>query len=454
MTSGIRFHLFGIPVTIDPSFFVIAALLGFGGGTLSFVVTWVVVVFVSVLLHELGHAVAFRIYGQHPRVTLQGMGGLTSGSAPLPFGPDIVVSLAGPLTGLLLLGVPALWLRSGGSVSETRDLVLRATVFVNIAWSGVNLLPVLPLDGGQVAASVLQRFKGVTGLQLARVLSMVVAGAAGLYALRLNYLFGALFAGFFVIQNYSDWRKAQVALRQQPLVAGYQALLGNDLAGATSEADRVLAARPAPEVAAGAVELKAWARLCSDGGRAASAELEALPPAATANPFLTGSLALDAGRTSEALDRFTEGFRLSRSGPWSLIVAEAVARHGLVGELADRLAATPGAGAEALVALQSHLHAAGRYPEAALVGQRAFDSGPPRSAAVAYDVACSWARAGKPGEALDWLERAADEGLSDAALLDGDADLEPLRPTARYQAVRSRMSAASDGGAPPPPPVL
>ncbi|MGI9032993.1 MAG: hypothetical protein ACR2HY_04800 [Acidimicrobiales bacterium] len=398
MSSGIRFRLFGIPVTIDPSFFLIAALLGFGGGSLAFVVTWVVVVFVSVLAHELGHAVAFRVYGQQPQVLLQGMGGLTSGSAPLPFGRDIVVSLAGPLTGLVLLGLPALWLQSGsGSLSLTRDMVLRAVVFVNIAWSGVNLLPVLPLDGGQVAASLLQRFKGHDGVQAARVVSMVVAAAAGAYALRLNYVFGALFAGFFVVQNYTDWRKVQTVASQEPLVAGYQALLANDFDTAMSEADRVLATAPAPEVAAGAVELKAWARLCSEGAAAASAELADMPPGVMVNTFLAGCLALDAGRTDEALDHFADGFRRSQSGsaggprsasraggprsasraggPWSLIVAEAVARHGMVGELAERLVATPGAGVEALERLQSHLHAAGRLPEAALVAQRAAAAG-------------------------------------------------------------------------------
>ncbi|MDQ6798155.1 MAG: hypothetical protein M3011_09090, partial [Actinomycetota bacterium] len=206
MAAGLRFRILGIPVHVDASFFVIAVLLGLGGGTVVFIVSWVVVVFGSVLLHELGHAVAFRIYGQKPRITLQGMGGLTSGSGPLTGSSDIVVSLAGPLTGLILLGVPAFLLQNPSGTSATWDLVLRELVFVNVAWSGVNLLPVLPLDGGQVAASVLRRFKGPDGQLLAHKVSIAVAAFAALLAYELNYVFGSLFAVFFIAQNYSSLR--------------------------------------------------------------------------------------------------------------------------------------------------------------------------------------------------------------------------------------------------------
>jgi hypothetical protein len=151
-------------------------------------------------------------------------------------------------------------------------------------------------------------------------------------------------------------------------------------------------------------------------------------------------MALEEGRTSEAIDAFAEAFGRSQSGPWSLIVAQTLARAGVVDELADRLLATPGAGAGALVHLQSHLFAAGRYPEAAGVGQRAFDAGAEEPAHVAYDVACSWARATRPDEALDWLERAVGAGLADRSLVDDDPDLATIRGTARYQAVTARMA--------------
>lgn len=453
--KGLSFKLGGIPVTVDPSFLVIAAMFGIGGGSLALAVTWVPVVFVSVLIHELGHAVAFRIYGQEPRVVLQGMGGLTYGSAGLPFGRDIVVSLAGPLTGMILLGLPAYLLEHAGPTSGTAGLVTREVVFANVVWSVVNLLPVLPLDGGNVAASLLRRFKGPDGQQAARVLSFVIAGVAGLYAYQIGFTFGTLFALFFAVPNFVEWRKHQQEGEQEPLIAGYRALVGNDLGTATRVADEVLATKPGPAVAASAVELKAWAGFCAGGAAAANAALEAMPDGATTNRFLTGSLALDAGRTSEALDDFAEAFSRGQSGPWSIIVAEAVARCGLVGDLADRLVVTPGAGADALAHLQSHLHGAGRFPEAAFTGQRAFDAGPDHPSYVAYDVACSWARAAEPDHALDWLERSADAGLVEPTLLEKDADLTSIRSTPRFEAVLARMRAAKDDRPPlPPPPPL
>ena len=450
VASGLNFPIFRLSVTIEASFFVIVALLGFGLGTLAFIVSWVVVVLVSVLLHELGHAVAFRIFGQRPRIVLQGFGGLTSGSGPLTEARSIVVSLAGPLTGLLVLGVPALVLADDVG-NSMRDIVLRELVFVNIAWSVVNLLPVLPLDGGQVTASVLRRLRGESGQLLAYKVSIAVAGAAAIYAYQQQYVFGALFALFFIALNYGSLREDRLTRQRQPLVPGYQALIRNDFDAAVAAADSVLATEPAPvpEVAASAVELKAWARLCTDSPEAAEAVLEDMPRGVTPNGFLTGTLALEAGRTDDALDCLAEAFARSQSGPWSVIVANAVSRAEVVDRLADRLLDHPGAGVDALVHLQSHLHAAGRFSEAATIGQRAFAAGPDNAAEVAYDVACSWARAGRTDDALDWLERAADAGLTDAALLGDDPDLASLRETGRYRAVVARMGEGHTGGVPP-----
>ncbi|MEN3315531.1 MAG: hypothetical protein V7605_1765 [Acidimicrobiaceae bacterium] len=450
VAAGLRFRIFGIPVHVDASFFLIAALLGFGGGTLVFIASWVAVVFVSVLLHELAHAVAFRLYGQHPRIVLQGMGGLTSGSGPLAGHRDIIVSLAGPLTGLILLGVPAFVLRGPAGSAATWDLVLRELVFVNVAWSGVNLLPVLPLDGGQVAASVLRRFRGDDGQRLAHQVSIAVAAAAALVAYQLNYVFGSLFAVFFIAQNYSALRDERLARQRAPLVAGYQALLAGDLDGAVAAADRLLSTTPppGPDVAAPAVELKAWARFRTGGAAAASTALEAMPPGVAVNGFLIGAMALDEGRTGDALDALAEGFARTGSGPWSVIVADAVGRAGAVDDLADRLLATPGAGAASVVALQSHLFVAGRFPEAAVAGQRAITAGVDDPAHVAYDVACSWARAARPDEAIDWLERAAGYGFADVAVAEDDPDLAGVRGTDRYRAVVSRMTGGH--GAQPP----
>ena len=98
MARGPSFSIAGIPITIDPTFFVIVAILGLYGSSLAILVAWVVIVTVSILVHELGHAFAYRRYGADPAIQLYGMGGLTTGIA-LPPKRTIVVSLAGAAVG-------------------------------------------------------------------------------------------------------------------------------------------------------------------------------------------------------------------------------------------------------------------------------------------------------------------------------------------------------------------
>src|SRR5690606_14490122 len=112
-TGGRRptFHIGDIPVTVELSFFAVVGLFAVMAPGLDALVLWVVIASVSVLVHELGHALAFRAYGSPAEIRLHGMGGLTAGQH-LPPARNLVVSLAGPLSAILLLGVPALLLDS------------------------------------------------------------------------------------------------------------------------------------------------------------------------------------------------------------------------------------------------------------------------------------------------------------------------------------------------------
>src|SRR5512147_2302977 len=72
----LRFSIAGIPVTVHPLFWLIALLLG-SSGDLLLIPIWVAVVFISILIHELGHAFAFRRFGQRSQIILHFAGGLT-----------------------------------------------------------------------------------------------------------------------------------------------------------------------------------------------------------------------------------------------------------------------------------------------------------------------------------------------------------------------------------------
>jgi hypothetical protein len=106
-----RFRVGPIPVRIEFPFFLVTVLLGYTGGRRSamFLLGWTVAVFISVTVHELGHAVVGRVYGGSTSIVLHGMGGLTfrNGGRYPSARQDILISLAGSATEIILLGIPA-----------------------------------------------------------------------------------------------------------------------------------------------------------------------------------------------------------------------------------------------------------------------------------------------------------------------------------------------------------
>lgn len=204
----LRFTLAGFPVQIHWTFFLVAALLGFSND-LRVLLVWVAVVFVSVLLHEMGHAFVGSRYGMHPEILLYGMGGLTSWRTGrrLTRVQSILVSVAGPAAGLLLGAI--VW---GITMIDMPDLnplgrmTLRSLLWVNIMWSVLNLLPILPLDGGNVMRSAVHILKGGADERLPRQISVAVAAAGAGVALMYGMTFAAIFAGYLAFSNYQALR--------------------------------------------------------------------------------------------------------------------------------------------------------------------------------------------------------------------------------------------------------
>ena len=144
---GATIRLAGIPIRVEPAFVLVLGLLGFAGrGTLLAAVEWVVLAGISILLHELGHAAAYRRFGVQPSIRLWSFGGLTYGEALTP-ARSVVVSLAGPVTGLLVgVAVAAVsWVVESvvNTGSPEFEEVVADLLYINIAWSLFNLLPVL-----------------------------------------------------------------------------------------------------------------------------------------------------------------------------------------------------------------------------------------------------------------------------------------------------------------------
>jgi Zn-dependent protease len=197
---GLRFQLFGFAVTIGVDFFLITLILGLQLRPGLELIEWVVVVAVSILIHELGHAFAVSRYGIHPEIRLWGMGGLTIYGFALPPRKSILVSLAGPLVGIPV-AVVAMVLRPWLPSSDPVALIVGDLIYVNLFWGVLNLLPVAGLDGGNVVANLFELAMGqrgrTPGLVLVGVCSVAIAiGAAltGFVYLTVVIFFFALFS--------------------------------------------------------------------------------------------------------------------------------------------------------------------------------------------------------------------------------------------------------------------
>jgi Zn-dependent protease len=192
------------------------------------VLVWVAVVFVSILVHEFGHALMQRRYGGHPRVTLYGLGGLASCNdcdrSPVR---QILILLAGPGAGFFLAGIIVAILKSLGHFDgftldwvpirwapfdlayyfennrlALMDLIIWDLLVINIMWGLINLLPVYPLDGGQITRELFTLRNPRAGIIYSLQLSAGVAVLFALYALIQNSIYTCAMFGILAYNNF------------------------------------------------------------------------------------------------------------------------------------------------------------------------------------------------------------------------------------------------------------
>ncbi len=189
------------------------------------VVIWVGVVFISILIHELGHALTIRAFGWYPLILLYTFGGLAI-YQPTHRDPrkELLISLAGPAAGLLFGALIVLVLRAthhevyfklGGPIGlqwsfaagitnvylrDGIDFVLQVTIW----WSLINLLPVYPLDGGQSCRQILLLLRVPDAVILSLKISLVVSGAVAVYSLaKLQDFYLAAMFGYLAYQSFA-----------------------------------------------------------------------------------------------------------------------------------------------------------------------------------------------------------------------------------------------------------
>jgi len=190
----LRFRLFRTPVRVHPGFWLMAVLLGWQtlADGFGFLGLWVFCVFLSILAHEFGHITMGKLCGRRGNIILYSLGGLAvSDSEPPQRWRRIAISLAGPAAGFFLYGlvlladknlfplIPQRIFVQNPALTQGRDLLLK----INLVWSIVNLVPIMPLDGGHVAQEMLSVVFPRNGFRLSLILSILLALLAAVYCL-------------------------------------------------------------------------------------------------------------------------------------------------------------------------------------------------------------------------------------------------------------------------------
>ncbi len=234
-----RFTIFGIPVEVQPFFWVICALLG---GAVSAdtkeaflgVALFMLAAFVSILIHELGHALTGRrLGGGHALILLTTMGGLAINQGGrfnrsqrfwmIAAGPGagfvfLLLILAGlgltfngqdvaAWVGLELFGLKPRFQTAAGLVEffYAKPFIyelLRQLLYINFWWGVLNLLPIMPLDGGQITELFVRPPHRVY------LIGTIAAAAGAVFGfLVIGSLYMALLFGYFAWKNHQG-RKA------------------------------------------------------------------------------------------------------------------------------------------------------------------------------------------------------------------------------------------------------
>lgn len=250
----LHFRIVGVPVRVTPWFWVAGLVFGWSAiaspGEVNQgvrMVLWLLAFWLSILIHELGHSMAMRYYGIASHVVLYhfgglaipGSGGWSSGYRRLRPVDQIVISVAGPAAQLALAAVVILLVRLSGHYADVRVIELLhflqhesitgkgpvipsrelrlMTVFLispSIFWALLNLLPVYPLDGGQIARELFVHFGQRDAIRNSLIVSICTGLAVAIYGVQQHDLFLSMLFGSLALSSYQ-------ALQMQSGRGGY-----------------------------------------------------------------------------------------------------------------------------------------------------------------------------------------------------------------------------------------
>lgn len=203
-----------IPIKISTSFWLLSGLIGFLYSQDPLIIFFLVcIVFISVFIHEMGHAITATFFGQKASIEFGFLGGLTVRQGPhLTIAKEFLVTLMGPLCSIFLALIGYLVAGIVPKDNEAAHTFFSLMAIANTFWSLLNLLPVLPLDGGRLMQLALESFFGRSGERFAYLVSFIASIflTIGFFYIGAQ-LIGCLFL-LFVFESYKAWQYKKYSL--------------------------------------------------------------------------------------------------------------------------------------------------------------------------------------------------------------------------------------------------
>ena len=223
--NDISFTFFGFPSAIQPFFWLMAVILSTYslGGINNDMPIWfaklflgIAAILISILIHELGHALVFRyVFNTHCGIVLHGFGGVT---IPLQHFPrrhgfsgmcaNCFLSFAGPLAGFILGFLMFLLLLALPNDGRLAPLLLLHFLewmkWIAVVWGFLNLLPVYPMDGGNIFREIFLFFFPRRGVEYSLMLSILFAMFLAVAALQYGMFIITVLFAYLAYQNYQE----------------------------------------------------------------------------------------------------------------------------------------------------------------------------------------------------------------------------------------------------------
>jgi Zn-dependent protease len=217
------FSAFGIEVFVHWTWFIAAYIL-YSWSNMPFAVFMSVYVslFGIVLLHEFGHALACRsVGGKANLIVLWPLGGVAYVAPPARPGAVLWSIAAGPLVNVVLVPILGGLLLAVDALGETSTAAmlqryLSVLFNINLVLLIFNMLPIYPLDGGQILQSILWFFIGrAKSLRATSVIGIIAAGIGLVWALTRQDWFMVAIAAFIGWQAFKGFAIANVMAKQE-----------------------------------------------------------------------------------------------------------------------------------------------------------------------------------------------------------------------------------------------